>query len=99
MTPTTDQPLNHDILQLVLAARLSLSGLVVGGKMSQTEVETIREAVNRCCFPALNIVRGIELDVQGHPDCPFRRMAPRAASNLMELMEIANGQKTLPVDR
>ena len=59
--------------------------------------ETLRDAVNRLLFPAINVLRGIELDLADHPDCPYRAMAVKATANLMTLLELAQrkGPKTL----
>lgn len=50
------------------------------------------QAVNALLFPAVNVLRGIELDIQNHPDCPYREMSRRAIDNLMQLLDMANGQ-------
>lgn len=55
--------------------------------------ETVRaQAVNTLLFPAVNVLRGIELDIQNHPDCPYREMSRKAIDNLMQLLDLANGQ-------
>jgi len=51
--------------------------------------ETLRDAVNRLLFPAVNVLRGIELDLADHPECPYRVMAVKATANLMTLLELA----------
>lgn len=55
--------------------------------------ETLRDAVNRLLFPALNVLRGIELDLADHPECPYRDMAVKATGNLMTLLELAQREK------
>lgn len=64
--------------------------------MSQTaegrEKELV-EAINRLCFPALNVVCAFDLDLEEHPNCPYKRFAKPAIDNLNELLEIANGGK------
>ena len=66
------------------------------GTMLQTEEtgtgKDLKQAINNLCFPALNVLRGIELDLQDHPCCPYRQMAEKAAVNLMRLLELANKQ-------
>lgn len=58
--------------------------------------ETLREAVNRLVFPAVNVLRGIELDLADHPDCPYRALAVKATGNLMALLELAQKVKAPP---
>jgi hypothetical protein len=49
--------------------------------------------VNRCLFPAINVLRGIELNLHDHSDCPYRKMSVRAIDNLMDLLDLATGKK------
>lgn len=58
--------------------------------------ESLREAVNRLVFPAVNVLRGIELDLTDHPDCPYRAMSVKATANLMALLELAQKVKAPP---
>jgi hypothetical protein len=58
--------------------------------------ETLKDAVNRLLFPAVNVLRGIELDLADHPECPFRVMAVKATANLMTLLELAQKESKTP---
>jgi hypothetical protein len=49
----------------------------------------LAHAVKNLCFPAINILRGIELDLQEHPECPYRDLAKIAVNNLLELLAVA----------
>ena len=53
-----------------------------------------KENITRLTVPALNILRGIHLDLAEHPDCPYRVAASRACDNLLELIALATVTET-----
>ncbi|HMM59452.1 MAG TPA: hypothetical protein PKC25_04885 [Candidatus Rifleibacterium sp.] len=55
----------------------------------QNEIpELTPDLVHQCLAPALNLCRGIELDIIGHMHCPFADAARKSTNGIMKLMEI-----------
>lgn len=65
------------------------------GRSETEEIAELKRRINElvkgiqnCCYPAMNVLRGIELDIQNHKICPYQEMSKKAVNNLMDLLEL-----------
>jgi len=48
------------------------------------------DRVHELLAPALNLCRAIELEIVGHPECPYLETARKGTNGIIKLMEIVN---------
>jgi len=60
---------------------------------ARKEKELTPWRVHQLLAPALNLCRAIELEIVGHPGCPYLDTARKGTNGIIELLEILNGPR------